>query len=123
MTAQAVPDQTGSFATEPANDRVKRSSTYWFWSSITIATVLHFAVFAFWPEMTAEDVSFSMEDLEAIELPPEIEIPPPPEAISRPATPVIAEANIEESRRGIRDRHHPPPARQIAVGFDPDDNR
>jgi protein TonB len=61
-----------------------------------IATVMHFAVFAFWPEMTAEDVSYSAEELEAIELPPEIEIPPPPEAISRPATPVIAEANIEE---------------------------
>jgi protein TonB len=46
--------------------------------------------------MPAEDVSSSMEDLEATALPPEIEIPPPPEAIARPATPVIAEATIEE---------------------------
>ncbi|MCY4645405.1 MAG: TonB family protein, partial [Gammaproteobacteria bacterium] len=36
------------------------------------------------------------EELVAIELPPEIEIPPPPQAISRPATPVIAAADISE---------------------------
>jgi protein TonB len=46
--------------------------------------------------MTAEDVSYSADELEAIELPPEIEIPPPPEAIARPATPVIAAADIDE---------------------------
>jgi protein TonB len=61
-----------------------------------VATVLHFAVFQLWPEMTAEDVSFTADELEAIELPPEIEIPPPPEAIARPATPVIATAEISE---------------------------
>ena len=61
-----------------------------------VATVAHFAVFAFWPEMTAEDVSVNSDELEAIELPPEIEIPPPPEAIARPATPVIAAADIDE---------------------------
>ena len=60
------------------------------------ATLIHFGVFAFWPELTAEDFSFVSEELEAIELPPEIEIPPPPQAISRPATPVIAEAAIDE---------------------------
>jgi protein TonB len=61
-----------------------------------LATLAHFAIFAFWPQMTAEDVSFNSEELTAIELPPEIEIPPPPEAIARPATPVIAAADINE---------------------------
>jgi periplasmic protein TonB len=61
-----------------------------------LATVTHFAVFALWPDMTAEDVSFSSGELEAIELPPEIEIPPPPEQIARPATPVVATADIDE---------------------------
>ncbi len=45
---------------------------------------------------TADDVSFTAEELEMIELPPEIEIPPPPEAISRPATPVMATAEIDD---------------------------
>lgn len=61
-----------------------------------VATVVHFAVFAFWPELTAEDISYTAAELETIELPPEIEIPPPPQSIARPATPVIAEASIDE---------------------------
>ncbi|MEJ2539323.1 MAG: energy transducer TonB [Gemmatimonadota bacterium] len=83
-------------ASDTANDRMKRSWDNWFWGSMIAAIVLHFGIFQFWPDMTAEDVSFANNELEAIELPPEIEIPPPPEAIQRPATPVIAEAEISE---------------------------
>ncbi len=81
---------------ETANDRFKKSFDTWFWGSVLVATVVHFVMFMFWPSMTAEDVSFDSEELVAIELPPEIEIPPPPQAISRPATPVIAAADISE---------------------------
>jgi len=83
-------------ALETANDRLKQSFSAWFWGSMIAATVIHFGVFAFWPELTAEDISYTAEELEAIELPPEIEIPPPPQSIARPATPVIAEAAIDE---------------------------
>ncbi len=79
-----------------ANDRLKQSFSSWFWGSMTMATVLHFMIFAFWPTLQAEDVSVNVTEIEAIELPDKIEIPPPPEAISRPATPVIADATIEE---------------------------
>jgi len=92
MSAQAVPIQQRL----TANDKFKRSFGAWFWGSMIVATLAHFCVFNFWPEMTAEDVSYSADELEAIELPPEIEIPPPPEAIARPATPVIASADINE---------------------------
>jgi protein TonB len=61
-----------------------------------VATFFHFSAFAFWPELTAADFSFESEELEAIELPPEIEIPPPPQQIARPATPVMASADIDE---------------------------
>ena len=81
---------------ETANDRFKKSFDTWFWGSVLVATVVHFVMFMFWPSMTAADVSFDSEELVAIELPPEIEIPPPPQAISRPATPVIAAADISE---------------------------
>lgn len=81
---------------ETANDRFKKSFNTWFWGSVLAATVVHFVMFMFWPSMTAEDVSFDSEELEAINIPPEIEIPPPPQAISRPATPVIAAADISE---------------------------
>lgn len=81
---------------ETANDRMKKSFSTWFWGSMIVATVIHFGVFAYWPEMQAEDISYTAEELTSIELPPEIEIPPPPQSIARPATPVIAEASIDE---------------------------
>ncbi len=94
MNAQAIPAEAVADKLETENDRFKRSFSSWFWGSMIAATVVHFMLFQFWPTLTAEDVSFSVEELEMIELPPEIEIPPPPEAISRPATPVMATASI-----------------------------
>ncbi|HEX7120139.1 MAG TPA: energy transducer TonB [Longimicrobiales bacterium] len=81
---------------ETANDRFKRQFNSWFWGSVIAATVIHFGVFAFFPSFEAEDVSFSAEEIETIDLPPEIEIPPPPEAIARPATPVVSAAPIDD---------------------------
>jgi protein TonB len=96
MSAQAVVIDASAESLLTANDRFKRAFGAWFWGSMILASVLHFALFAFWPEMVAEDVSFTADELESIELPPEVEIPPPPQAIARPATPVIATANINE---------------------------
>lgn len=79
-----------------ANENFKRSSSVWLWGSISAATVVHFLVFAFFPSMFAPDVSYSAEETPTLNLPPEVEIPPPPEAIRRPATPVITDAPIEE---------------------------
>lgn len=81
---------------ETANDRFKRSFGSWFWGSMVAATFIHFAVMAFWPNLQASDMSFAMEEITAIELPPEIEIPPPPEQISRPANPIVTDAQIDE---------------------------
>jgi len=91
--AEAVPNEIFE---ETANERLKKTFDTWFWGSVIAATLLHFGAFAFWPELTAEDMTFTSAELEAIELPPEIEIPPPPETIARPATPVIAAAEIDE---------------------------
>ena len=96
MNAQAIPGETAVEKLETENDRFKKSFQSWFWGSMIAATVAHFMVFQFWPTQTADDVSFTAEELEMIELPPEIEIPPPPEAISRPATPVMATADIDD---------------------------
>ena len=79
-----------------ANDDFKRSFSSWFWGSITAATAIHFLVFAFMPGMQADDVSMTADDMEVIIPPDEIDIPPPPEAIARPAVPVITDAVIDE---------------------------
>lgn len=94
MTAAiAVPAQ------EPqpsANDRFKQRFRGRFWGSMILATVVHFAALQYSPELTVEDFSLSNVELAAIELPPEIEIPPPPQAVQRPATPIISEVDIAE---------------------------
>lgn len=79
-----------------ANDEFKDRFRQWFWGSVMIATCVHFVVFAFFPRLTAGDVSFDARELEAVNLPPEIEIPPPPKQIQRPAVPVVARTEIEE---------------------------
>jgi protein TonB len=80
---------------ETANDRFKRSFAVTFWGSMILATIVHFAIMAYFPELEAADVSFTMAEIEAVELPPEIEIPPPPDAIARPANPVVTSAAID----------------------------
>jgi len=96
MNAQAIPAEGAAINAETENDRFKRSFGSWFWGSMITATLFHFLLFQFWPTQTADDVSFTAAELEMIELPPEIEIPPPPEAITRPATPVMALTEIDD---------------------------
>ena len=96
MNAKALPARAQIDNSETENDRFKRSFGSWLWGSMIAATVLHFMLFQFWPTLTVKDVSFTTEELKIIELPPEIEIPPPPEAILRPATPVMATAEIDD---------------------------
>jgi protein TonB len=94
MTAQhAVPRYDDS---DSANNRLKGRFRALFWSSIIVATTVHFGAFVYWPELTAEDFSVEVEELMVFELPPEIEVPPPPKAIARPATPVIATTEVNE---------------------------
>jgi len=82
---------------ETANDKLKRSFGTVFWSSMIAATAVHFAVMAFWPTLQASDMTFTMDEIVAIEIPPEIQIPPPPEAIARPANPVVSAAVIDDN--------------------------
>ncbi len=87
---------TGGAYRLTANDRFKRTAGPWLWGSVMVATVFHFGLFKFFPELTASDVSFGVNEFEAIELPPEVDIPPPPEQIARPAVPVVAATELEE---------------------------
>ena len=93
---KTLPARAQIDSSETENDRFKRSFGSWLWGSMIAATVFHFMLFQFWPTLTVKDVSFTAKELKIIELPPEIEIPPPPEAISRPATPVMALTEIDD---------------------------
>lgn len=89
-------DEHGKRAGETANDEFKRSYTDWLYGGVIAAVALHFAFFQLFPNLTAEDVGPSSEEMEAVELPPQVEIPPPPKQIARPATPKVAEAKVNE---------------------------
>ncbi len=77
-----------------ANDRFKQGFPAWFWGSMTAATLVHFCVFAFWPELQAEDVSINVDEIQIENIQPEIDIPPPPAQVARPATPLIVDSNL-----------------------------
>ena len=84
-------------ASVTAHDVLKRRSRSWFWEAIIVATVLHVLVLVFRPAISPPDVSWRTAELTIVDLPPEVEIPPPPQAIARPATPVFS-ANTEVSQ-------------------------
>jgi hypothetical protein len=52
-----------------------------------VAVLVHFAVIAFWPNLDGLGHGVHHGRDRGIELPPEIEIPPPPEQISGRRTP------------------------------------
>ena len=80
---------------ESANGRFKRSFESWFWGSMITATVAHFGFFALLEFGEVPDVSVHTTPTPLIP-PPVIPIPPAPEAIARPATPVVAAVTIDE---------------------------
>lgn len=89
-------DQQITSTPETANDRFKRGFGDWFWYSIAGAAVLHMALFALFPNLTAADARVRSDELIAIDIPDQIEIPPPPEQIARPATPVVSDMVIDD---------------------------
>lgn len=72
-----------------ANDRFKHANGSRTWGAIAAAALFHFAVLALWPAATPAD----LKAVEAAEIevvaPPDVPIPPPPEDVAYPRTPVI----------------------------------
>ncbi|HEX2166070.1 MAG TPA: TonB family protein [Longimicrobiales bacterium] len=81
---------------DTANDRFKRGFGDWFWYSVAGAALFHVVLFAFFPDLSSAVDEVTTNEMEAIDIPDEIKIPPPPEQIARPATPVISAAEISE---------------------------
>ncbi len=81
---------------ESANDRFKR--TFWptFRIGVLAAVAAHFMIFEVFPRMEVADIAVASEAITAVELPPEVRIPPPPEQIARPATPRVAVVEVSE---------------------------
>ncbi len=79
-----------------ANQRFKGSYSLFVATAILASVAVHFVAFEFFPKMQAADLGFVADELAAIELPPEVRIPPPPEAIVRPARPRVSADILDE---------------------------
>ena len=64
------------------------------WAAMALSVVIHWAAFEAFPTITAEVQTYAANELVAVELPPQVEIPPAPERIARPAIPVAGDTDI-----------------------------
>lgn len=107
-----------------ANERFKARSGDWMSVGVIVAVLVHGGLFALFPEMDALDFDFIPEESEVVELPPEVEIPPPPDAIARPATPVVPENPVDDDMTVPKNTWDDNPVAELPpprVGVDPSD--
>lgn len=99
---------------DTANDRFKERFSTWLAGGLILATLGHFALFELFPTMRAADVEVTGSRTRAVELPPEVKIPPPPEQVARPATPkVSAAADVSEDVTISRTNFESNPVEQL----------
>lgn len=79
-----------------ANEAFKSHYRDWVGFGVIVAVAIHFAFFTLFPNLRAADLSGEIDAIEAIELPPEVQVPPPPEMIARPATPKVSATAVDE---------------------------
>jgi len=79
-----------------ANETFKRGSQRRVALGLIAAVTVHLAIFELFPRMQVDNLGAADVALETIELPPEVRIPPPPEEVSRPATPRVAMIDVDE---------------------------
>ncbi len=79
-----------------ANDRFKR--TFWptFRVAIVGAVAAHFMIFEVMPRFDVATLAVAGEVMAAVDLPPEVKIPPPPQQIARPAVPRVTAVEVSE---------------------------
>ena len=79
-----------------ANEAFKSHYGDWVGFGVIVAVAIHFAFFTLFPNLKAADLTGDVDAIEAIELPPEVHVPPPPEMIARPATPKVSATTVDE---------------------------
>ncbi|UCF05766.1 MAG: energy transducer TonB [bacterium] len=99
------------------NVRFKKGYTKYLRNSLFAAIVVHFLVFYFSPQFEFKPYVLREEYFEAIDLPEQFDIPPPPKEIAQPAIPIEAaegeevdeEADIAPTTFDRIDELPPPP--------------
>lgn len=79
---------------ETAQDVWRRRHAIVLPLGLGLATAVHVAMFSLSPTWLVSPVEVGTRELVALEVPPDIRIPPPPQRIERPAVPVIATTDV-----------------------------
>lgn len=82
-----------------AQQRVEESFGSYVWAGVILSALLHFALLNYGSLDILPDMSGTVgRPMQQLETQPPVEIPPPPEAIARPAVPVIStRVDIDET--------------------------
>jgi len=80
-----------------ANAEFKAKYNKYLEIGFLFAILVHAVAFAFWPEYVPSVYKLREERIEVIDIPPQIEVPPPPEEVARPEVAVEVEASDEAS--------------------------
>ena len=83
--------------TARANEAFKAGGGSRYAAGVITAVVLHVVILVLMPALRAPGVGPRDGPLEAVDLPPELTIPPPPEELVRPATPKVAAFEVDET--------------------------
>lgn len=80
-----------------AYDRFRSGSSDRLALGLLVSVAVHLAVFQLVPALDAgPDLGTAGTDLVAMDLPPEVRVPPPPEEVARPAVPVVPTTEVSE---------------------------
>jgi TonB family protein len=120
----AEPNESRMYTT--ANSELHESYGRYMKLFTTGAILVHALLLVFFVTPQGEGFEAGIEEFEVIDVPPEVKIPPPPEEIARPATPVISDEPIEEDitiseteiteNEPVPEAPPPPPAAAEDVG-------
>ena len=91
-----------------ANFLFKKKYSKYLVGSIVTSFVFHIVFILGMPALSAQITTHDETNMEAIDLPPEVVIPPPPRPLTKPAIPMEAEEEIDEDIT-IEETTPPPP--------------
>lgn len=102
------PLQTSNVLKFSENFQFKKKYGKYFLTALLISFISHITVLVTMPELNAVIVSHDESNMEAVDLPPEVVIPPPPKPLTKPAIPLESEEQLDEDIT-IDETTPPPP--------------
>jgi len=96
MTENSTQKAVSTGVVETANFKFKQRYGKFFMMSAIISLVGHIIFIIATPSFSGEVAVREEAAMEALELPPEVVIPPPPKALSKPSVPIAAQEEVSE---------------------------